>query len=63
MAWENPCHIFYRDNFILTLFYDREEAVAKANALNERNAKEKKQYLLEISELSRIIRHEEKLLK
>ena len=41
---------------------NREEAVAKANALKERNEKEKKQYLLEINELSRIIRHEEKLL-
>jgi hypothetical protein len=36
--------------------------VAKANALFERNEKEKKQYVLEISELNRIIRHEEKLL-
>ncbi|CAG7835403.1 unnamed protein product [Allacma fusca] len=46
-----------------TSAYDqREEAIAKANALKERNAKEKKQYNLETSELSRIIRHEEKLL-
>ena len=43
--------------------YFREEAVAKANALLERNVKERKQYTLEMSELSRLIRHEEKLLE
>lgn len=40
----------------------REEAVAKANALRDRNEKEKKQFVLEINELNRVIRHEEKLL-
>jgi chromosome segregation ATPase len=46
-----------------TSAYDqREEAVAKSNVLFERNEKEKKQYILEISELKRLIRHEEKLL-
>lgn len=36
--------------------------MAKANVLFDRNEKEKKQYTLEISELQRLIRHEEKLL-
>ncbi|CAL8091162.1 unnamed protein product [Orchesella dallaii] len=46
-----------------TAAYDqREEAVAKANALRDRNEKEKKQFVLEINELNRVIRHEEKLL-
>lgn len=36
--------------------------MAKANALRDRNEKEKKQFVLEINELNRVIRHEEKLL-
>lgn len=50
ILWQSFCPCF------------REEAVAKANVLLERNEKEKKQHVLEISELKRLIRHEDKLL-